>query len=50
VEDEAVARIYSQAPEIDGHTIVKGKGLEVGSFIDVKITAAHDYDLEGEPA
>ena len=37
VEDEAVARIYSQAPEIDGHTIVKARGLDVGSFIDIKI-------------
>jgi ribosomal protein S12 methylthiotransferase len=50
VEDEAVARIYSQAPEIDGHTIVKARGLDTGSFINIKIAAAHDYDLEGEPA
>jgi ribosomal protein S12 methylthiotransferase len=50
VQDESVARIYSQAPEIDGHTIVKGGGLEVGEFMDIRITDAHDYDLEGEPA
>jgi ribosomal protein S12 methylthiotransferase len=48
--DEAVARIYSQAPEIDGHTVVNESGLNEGQFIDVRITAAHDYDLEGEPA
>jgi ribosomal protein S12 methylthiotransferase len=47
--DEAVARIYSQAPEIDGHTIVKRSGLDAGEFIDIEITAAHEYDLEGEP-
>jgi ribosomal protein S12 methylthiotransferase len=49
-KDEAVARIYSQAPEIDGHTVVKGSGFIEGQFVDVRITAAHDYDLEGEPA
>ncbi len=47
---EAVARIYSQAPEIDGHTVIKGNGLVEGRFVNIKITAAHDYDLEGESA
>ncbi len=49
-DDEAVARIYSQAPEIDGHTVVKGGNIKCGQFIDVKITGASDYDLEGVPA
>jgi ribosomal protein S12 methylthiotransferase len=47
--EEAVARIYSQAPEIDGHTVVKGSGLIEGQIVDMRITAAHEYDLEGEP-
>jgi ribosomal protein S12 methylthiotransferase len=49
-DDEAVARIYSQAPEIDGHTVFKGGNIRAGGFIKVKITGASDYDLEGVPA
>ena len=49
-DDEAVARIYSQAPEIDGHTVIKATGLKSGDFVEVKITIASDYDLEGVPA
>ncbi len=49
-DDEAVARIYSQAPEIDGHTVIKGGNIKGGQFVDVKITGASDYDLEGVPA
>ena len=48
-DDEAVARIYSQAPEIDGHTVFKGGNIRAGEFIKVKITGASDYDLEGVP-
>ncbi len=47
---EALARIFSQAPEIDGHTVIKGPGIGEGEFLNVKITAAYDYDLEGKPA
>lgn len=43
----ATARIYSQAPEIDGVVIVESDDLEKGSFIKVKITEAYDYDLKG---
>jgi ribosomal protein S12 methylthiotransferase len=49
-EGEARGRIYSQAPEIDGATTVRGGGLAVGSFADIRITAAEHYDLEGVPA
>jgi ribosomal protein S12 methylthiotransferase len=56
----AMARIYSQAPEIDGVLFLStgsfGKNggeinpkdpVERGDFLDVKITNAYDYDLEG---
>lgn len=46
---EAAGRIYSQAPEIDGNSIIRGNNLDEGSFVDIKIIAASDYDLEGVP-
>jgi ribosomal protein S12 methylthiotransferase len=46
--DEAVGRLPSQAPEIDGLTIIKGRGLRSGDFADVRITGASHYDLEAE--
>ena len=49
--DVAVARSWSDAPEIDGTVrIADGKGLKMGSFADVKITAASAYDLEARLA
>lgn len=43
----AIARIYSQAPEIDGVVIADRDNLQKGSFIKVNITDAYDYDLKG---
>lgn len=45
--DFAVCRIYSQAPEIDGVVMIRDKGLRAGEFVNVKISKAYDYDLEG---
>jgi ribosomal protein S12 methylthiotransferase len=48
-EDTAVGRIETQAREIDGVTYIKGragKELREGEFVEVEITAVHDYDLE----
>ena len=46
----AIARSYAEAPEIDGHIVVKTPGkAQVGSFIDVKIIAADTYDLTAKP-
>jgi len=43
----AVARSEADAPEIDGVVrILKPKGLKVGDWADVKITASDHYDLE----
>ena len=43
----AFARIFSQAPEIDGVVIVHDCDIEKGSFVNVKIEDAYDYDLKG---
>ena len=44
----AIARLYSQAPEIDGVVFIEDEGIEKGSFVKVKITEAFDYDLKGK--
>jgi ribosomal protein S12 methylthiotransferase len=42
----AIARSAADAPEIDGVVRIKGaRGLKVGDFADVTITAADAYDL-----
>ncbi|MCX7794326.1 MAG: 30S ribosomal protein S12 methylthiotransferase RimO [Thermodesulfovibrionales bacterium] len=41
-------RLENQAPEIDGMVIIKGKNLKPGTFIDVTVKKAYDYDLEAE--
>jgi len=47
----AVARLYSQAPEIDGVVFVSNsRKLKAGEFADVLIREAYDYDLKGELA
>jgi len=42
------ARIYSQAPEVDGITIVKGK-KKAGMFHNLRVIGALEYDLFAEP-
>ncbi|HXX59003.1 MAG TPA: 30S ribosomal protein S12 methylthiotransferase RimO [Thermodesulfovibrionales bacterium] len=46
----AVARLRSQAPEIDGVVFLEDGTLKQGEFVDVKIVEAYDYDLRGEVA
>jgi ribosomal protein S12 methylthiotransferase len=43
----AVARLYSQAPEIDGVVLIEEQNVVKGNFVQVKITGAYDYDLKG---
>jgi tRNA A37 methylthiotransferase MiaB len=44
-----VARMESQAPDVDGVTFVKDALAEdVGSFIDVKIVRRKGFDFVGE--
>ena len=39
-----------EAPETDGRVYIKlADGLEVGSFVQVKIVDAEDYDVTGVP-
>jgi ribosomal protein S12 methylthiotransferase len=45
--DTAVARIYSQAPEIDGVTLIRNPGLRRHTFVRVRIAEAFDYDITG---
>ncbi len=42
-----IGRIKGQAPEIDGITFIKGKGLKSGEIYNVRIIKAGEYDLEG---
>lgn len=44
----AVTRLESQAPEIDGVTILNDPGVRKGEFVRVRITGAYDYDLKAE--
>jgi ribosomal protein S12 methylthiotransferase len=44
----AVARLYSQAPEIDGVVFIEEDTLRQGEFVTVQIREAYDYDLRGE--
>jgi ribosomal protein S12 methylthiotransferase len=43
-----LGRNSRQAPEIDGVTYVRGKGLKPGQIIPVRIQAASEYDLFAE--
>ncbi|AMK76194.1 MULTISPECIES: 30S ribosomal protein S12 methylthiotransferase RimO [Methylomonas] len=49
VEEGAVARSQSDAPEIDGQVFIDGAShLQVGDFVDVEIEEADEYDLWGK--
>jgi ribosomal protein S12 methylthiotransferase len=43
----AIARLASQAPDIDGVVIIEDRDVRKGAFVRVKITEAYDYDLKG---
>ena len=44
-----IARISTQAPEVDGVTYIKREHqLKTGDFMNIKITDADIYDLFGE--
>ncbi|MDE1153252.1 MAG: 30S ribosomal protein S12 methylthiotransferase RimO [Micavibrio sp.] len=46
--DGGIGRTMGDAPEIDGTVKVTGKNLKEGDIVQVKITAADEYDLEGK--
>ncbi len=41
-------RLSSQAPEIDGITYLSGDAAKPGTFLEVQVTEAHEYDLVAE--
>lgn len=43
-----LGRTEFQAPDVDGVTFVYSENLTIGSFVDVEITDAYEYDLAGE--
>lgn len=45
-EDLAIARIYSQAPEVDGSTVIMGRDMKVGDIVRVGIRMVRGVDLE----
>lgn len=45
-EDLAIARIYSQAPEVDGLTVIMGEGLKAGDICEVGVRKVRGVDLE----
>jgi len=47
VPGHVLARGHADAPDIDCLVRVKGKGLQAGDLVSVKLTAADDYDLVG---
>ena len=49
-EDQSVAvgRTYRDAPEIDGQIFVEGGSPRAGTMIDVEVTGAEEYDLNGK--
>ncbi|HEU5182850.1 MAG TPA: 30S ribosomal protein S12 methylthiotransferase RimO [Candidatus Polarisedimenticolia bacterium] len=40
-------RMASQAPDVDSRVLIAGTGVEPGRLVDVRIEAAHPYDLVG---
>ena len=43
-----LGRTAFQAPDVDGITFIYGSGLEIGTFVDVRIIETYEYDLAGE--
>lgn len=46
-EDLAIGRIYSEAPDVDGLTVIMGRGMKSGDTVKVGIRAVRGVDLEG---
>ena len=51
VVEPGVARLESQAPDVDGVVRLAGNGAQapVGTFVSVRLTAVRGYDFIGEP-
>jgi len=42
-----IARTMFQAPEVDGVTFIYENELEIGTFVNVRITDGFEYDIAG---
>lgn len=47
-QGQMIGRAAFQAPEVDGVIRINQGGAEPGSFVKVRITEAHNYDLTGD--
>ena len=45
-----VARLESQAPDVDGVTLLDCDSARVGEFVDVRIVGTRGYDLKAHLA
>ena len=43
-----LGRTEFDSVEVDNEVVVHGRNLPIGDFVNVTITNAYDYDLEGE--
>jgi ribosomal protein S12 methylthiotransferase len=43
-----LGRTEFDSVEVDNEVVVHGKNLRIGEFVNVRITKAYDYDIEGE--
>ena len=48
-EDLAIGRMFAQAPEVDGLTVVMGRGLVPGTVVRCGIRRVNGIDLEAVP-
>ena len=48
-EDLYLGRIYAQAPEVDGLTVVRAEHLGIGNFVRCRIVRVNGIDLEAVP-
>ena len=46
-EDLAIGRIYSEAPDVDGLTVIMGRDMKSGDKVRVGIRSVRGVDLEG---
>ena len=49
-EELFFGRIYAQAPEVDGLTVVRAENAQAGSFLRCRIERVNGIDLEALPA
>ena len=43
-----LGRTEFDSVEVDNEVVIHGKDLKIGEFVNVRITKAYDYDIEGE--